>query len=384
MRRSAFGPGRGSKILAIIGLVAFFLVAVTGYTLFTNYNSVGNLVKVISLVRTQYLHPVSSEMLVEGAIKGVVESLDDPYSVYLDHQTFKELNEQIHGSFGGLGILVGIEDDMLTVVRPYEGTPAAKAGVKAGDRITEINDRDVRGIDLDTAIGLMCGPVGTQISLTINREGVPSPLEFNIVREEIVVPTVEGKIVPDTQIGYIAISQFTENTPEELNEKLKLLINQNIKGLIIDVRNNPGGELRAAYKVADQFIPGGSIVHIDYRAGEDYTFEATEKSLDLPLVVLQNQHTASAAEILAGAIKDHGLGILVGTTSFGKGVVQTVYPLDNGAGLKLTTARYLTPDRHDINLKGIEPDVILEQPTNAIVDLQLQKAVEIMKGNLAG
>ncbi len=377
--RDALGPRRGSKVLVIIGLVVFLFVAVTGYTLFTNHNNLGNLVKVVSLIRSQYLEPVPTGQLVEGAIHGVVDSLGDPYSVYLDPETFRQLNEQIHGSFGGLGILVGIEGDYLTVVRPYEGTPAARAGVMAGDKITEINNEDVRGISLDVAVSMMRGPVGTKVDLTIAREGVAEPLEFSIVREEIMVPTVEGHVLPDTEIGYLAISQFTENTPDEVSDKLSELLRQQIKGLILDLRNNPGGELRAATKVADRFIPGGPIVHIDYRNGKDHTFEASEDALDLPLVVLQNQHSASAAEILAGAIKDHQLGTIVGTTSFGKGVVQTVYPLGDGAGLKLTTARYLTPNKVDINMEGIEPDVVLEQPTNAREDMQLQKAIEIMQ-----
>lgn len=360
-----------------IATVMLIFVGLFGYTVATNYHGLGNLIKVISLVRTQYLMETNTDSMVEGAIKGVVESLEDPYSAYLDPQTYKKLNEQIHGSFGGLGILVGMEDQYLTVVRPYENTPAAKAGIKAGDKIVKINAEDVVGVDLDEAVNMMRGPVGTKINLTLLRDN--EELKKTLVREEIRVPTVESKVIPDTDFGYLMISQFTENTPNELEEQLNKLNLKEIKGIILDLRNNPGGELIAATKVAERFIPEGVIVHIDYKQGEDRVFTANGHSLNLPLVVLINKHSASAAEILAGAIKDHKVGTLVGTTSFGKGVVQTVFPLDNGAGLKLTTARYLTPNKHDINKKGIKPDVQVEQPKDAAQDLQLQKAIEILK-----
>lgn len=384
MRRSILASRTLVKLLVILGLIVFLFFGGISYIAATNYNNVGNLVKVITLIRTQYLYSMDAEKMVEGALKGMVEALDDPYSTYLDAETFRQLNEQIHGSFGGLGILVGVKDEYLTVVRPYEGTPADKAGILAGDIITHIDGKDVKGAGLDTAISLMRGPVGTKIKLTVQREKQPEPLEFTLVREEISVPTVEGKVLPGKEIGYVILSQFTENTPNELRKTLDELKKQHIKGLILDLRNNPGGELNSAAKVADEFIAEGPIVHIDYKVGKDQTFTATKPTLGVPLVVLQNEHTASAAEILAGAIKDHNLGKLVGTTTFGKGVVQTLFPLDNGAGLKLTTARYLTPDRHDINKRGIEPDVKIEMPEDAAEDIQMEKAIEIMDKLIAG
>lgn len=377
MKQLGIKPGIIKKALITLGVVIFLFVGLFGYTLATNYHGLGNLVKVISLVRTQYLLESNTDSMVEGAVKGVVESLDDPYSTYLDPQTFKKLNEQIHGSFGGLGILVGLEDQYLTVVRPYENTPAAKAGIKSGDKIVKINAEDVVGVDLDAAVNMMRGPVGSKINLTLLRNN--EELKKTLVREEIKVPTVESKVIPKTEFGYISISQFTENTPNELEEQLKKLNPKQLQGIILDLRNNPGGELIAATRVADKFVADGVIVHIDYKQGEDRVFSASGQSLNLPLVVLINKYSASASEILAGAIKDHKIGTLVGTTSFGKGVVQTVYPLDNGAGLKLTTARYLTPNKHDINKKGIKPDVQVEQPEDATVDLQLQKGIEILK-----
>ncbi|NLJ76424.1 MAG: S41 family peptidase [Peptococcaceae bacterium] len=346
-----------------------------------NYKHVSNLVKVIAIVRTQYLQPVNSDQMIDGAIKGIVDSLNDPYSVYLEPKTFAMLQEQIKGSFGGLGILVGVKDSGLTVVRAYEGTPAAKAGIEAGDQIIRINDTDARGMDLETAVGLMRGPVGSTISLTIERRG--GTLQFsNIAREEISVPTVEGQVIGNSDIGYIMISQFTERSPEEMGKVLSNLQSNEIKGLILDLRDNPGGELTSAVNVAKHFIPKGPIVFIDYRNGRDQEFPSEGQTVDLPLVVLINEGSASAAEILAGAVKDTGVGTLIGTKTFGKGVVQTLFQLDNGAGLKLTTAKYLTPNRNDINLKGIEPDVSIsnQDPPH---DSQLDRAVEIMKQKIA-
>lgn len=373
-------PGdRRLKILAIF-IIAVFMIM--GVLVASNYKHISNLVKVVAIVRTQYLQPVSSAQMIDGAIKGMVNSLNDPYSVYLEPKTFAMLQEQIKGSFGGLGILVGVKDRNLTVVRAYQGTPAAKAGIEAGDVIVKINDSDARGIDIETAINLMRGPVGSTISLTVNRQG--NALQFtNIAREEISVPTVEGRVIDSTGIGYVMISQFTERTPEDLKTVLSSLQGSKIKGLILDLRDNPGGELTSAVNVAKNFIPKGPIVYIDYRTGRDQEFPSEGQTINLPLVVLINGGSASASEILAGAVKDTGAGTLVGTKTFGKGVVQTLFQLDNGAGLKLTTARYLTPNKNDINLKGIEPDVPV-QAQEPPLDPQMDRAVEIMKQKIAG
>ncbi len=373
------GGGRRLSILAVLILVIFLAA---GGLLAANYKHFGNLIKVVSLVRTQYLYPVSTTSLVDGAIKGMVNALDDPYSVYLEPDTFSQLKEQITGTFGGLGILVGLKDQNLTVVRAYEGTPAARAGMQAGDVITGIDHQDVRGIDLETAVGLMKGPVGSNISLTVDRPGVPEPLQFTLTRQEISVPTVEGKVLPDTAVGYMVITQFTEQTEREAAKVLADLRNHRVQGLILDLRDNPGGELTAAVNVAKNFIPRGPIVHIDYPTGQDQTFSSDGRTVQLPLVVLINGASASAAEILAGAVKDTGAGILVGTKTFGKGIVQTVFPLDNDAGLKLTTARYLTPNKNDIHEKGIEPDVQVAE--TGMHDTQLNRALEIMNQKIAG
>jgi carboxyl-terminal processing protease len=372
---------KSDRRLKILVYIIVAVILALGILAASGYKYVSNLVKVVAIVRTQALQPVNSDQMIEGAVTGIVESLDDPYSVYLEPKTFAALQEQIKGSFGGLGILVGLKDGSPTVVRAFEGTPAAMAGIEAGDVIVKINDTDAAGIDLETAITLMRGPVGSTINLTVDRQG--SHLQFTIVREEISVPTVEGKIIDNSGIGYIMISQFTERTPEEMRETLLTLQESQVKGLILDLRDNPGGELMSAVNVAKYFIPKGPIVYIDYRNGRDQEFSSEGNTIGMPLVVLINSGSASAAEILAGAVKDTGAGILVGTTTFGKGVVQTLFRLDNGAGLKLTTARYLTPNKNDINLKGIEPDVTVQQQEPPL-DPQLDRAVEIMKQKIAG
>ena len=371
---------RNARWPVVLAVSVFLIIVVAGGLMATNYKHFGNLIKVIYLVKGQYLEPVDTTALVDGSIRGIVDSLNDPYSVYLDPKTFAQLQDQIRGSFGGLGILVGVKDELLTVVRAYEGTPAARKGIQAGDRIVIIDDIDARGIDLDTAIGLMRGPVGSSIQLTVERENQPKPLEFKLVREQISVPTVEGQLVQDTGIGHVLISQFTENTPDELEDVLYALQRQGMKGLVLDLRDNPGGELKSAVKVADNFMPAGPVVFVDYRVGQDESFNASESHIKLPLAVLVNGGSASAAEIVAGAIKDSDTGVLVGTKTFGKGIVQTVFPLDQGAGLKMTTARYLTPSGHFIHHKGIEPHVVVEQEPGAKVDLQLERAIELVVG----
>ncbi len=372
-----------SRWLTVLAIVFFTLFVLTGAIIGSNYQNVGNLIKVISLVRTQYIEPVQTTSLVDGAMRGIVESLQDPYSVYLDADTFKRLQEQISGTFGGLGILVGVnKEEFLTVVRVYEDTPAAGEGVQAGDIIVGIDGRDVQGLDLDTAINLMRGPVDSKIKLSIMREGRPEPIEFNITRQEISVPSVEGRMLPNSRIGYITISQFTEKTPDEMLQVLAKLRDQNMKGIILDLRDNPGGELTSATRVADNFIPEGPIVYIDYRTGAEDVKRADDNYLHLPMAVLVNEGSASAAEILAGAVKDTKAGVLVGTRTFGKGIVQTVFTLNKGAGLKLTTARYLTPKKKDIHKKGIMPDVLVENLPDKAGDEQLDKAISLVEQEL--
>lgn len=357
--------------------------------LITDYYNLGTLTRVISLVDSYYLERVNASDMINGAIKGIVDSLGDPYSVYMPPKTYKELKEQVQGSFGGLGILVSPSQEHLTIVRPIKDTPAYKAGIKAGDLIFKINGKDTKGMDMDTAVNLMRGKVGTEVTITVYRKSDKKLHDFKITREVIKVPTVEGKMIPGTQIAYISIVQFTLNTGEELDKTLKDLgipLNDpeksKAKGIILDLRGNPGGELEAAVHVADLFVPEGPIVTIDYRAQNEEVYRADNKYVNLPLVVLVDGNSASASEIVSGAIKDTKAGTLVGTKTFGKGVVQSLYELQNDAGLKLTTGKYLTPLKHDINKKGIQPDVKVEQPEQAEKDVQLEKAIEVVKSKM--
>ncbi|WP_347490153.1 S41 family peptidase [Desulfoscipio sp. XC116] len=375
--------GTVSRWLTVLAIVFFVLFVLAGSVISSNYKHIGNLIKVISLVRTQYIDPVQATSLVDGAMRGIVESLEDPYSVYLDPQTFKRLQEQISGSFGGLGILVGVDkEEFLTVVRVYDNTPAAEEGVRVGDIIVGIDGRDVQGLDLETAITLMRGPVDSKIKVSVAREGHPEPIEFDITRREISVPSVEGRMLTNSSIGYVTVSQFNEKTPDEMLQVLANLRDHGMRGIVLDLRDNPGGELIAATQVADNFIPKGPIVYIDYRTGTEDVKDADDNYLRLPLAVLVNGGSASAAEILAGAVKDTEVGVLVGTRTFGKGIVQTVFTLDNDAGLKLTTAHYLTPKKKDIHKKGIAPDVVVENLPDQPGDEQLDKAVELVKRKL--
>ena len=376
------GRPRGRRLLTWL-----FLAILVGLAMlvFTNYHNMGNMVRVVGLVRSEFLFPVSSSQMMEGAMKGLVGSLDDPYSAYLDQETFSALKEQIRGSFAGLGILVGVREHRVAVVRAYKETPAYREGVKDGDLIIKIDELDTEDLDLDQAISLMRGSVGTKVTLTISRQGEPELLVFNLTREEITVPTVEARLIDDESIEYITISQFTERTGAEMRKALEQTLDDQARGVVLDLRYNPGGELLAAVEVARNFIPTGPIVFIENRAGKEQVFESYGETINLPLVVLINEDSASASEILAGAVKDTGAGTLVGTRSYGKGIVQTVFNLRDGAGLKLTTAHYLTPDRNNIHEKGIEPDLVIEQdPNNPTQDIQMEKALEVMRETLAG
>lgn len=374
---------RRKLLIAVLVLFLGLGGAVTGI-LAVNYEHLGNLVKVISLVRNNYLEPVTTTQLMDGAIKGIVESLDDPYSTYLEPKSYQDLQVQMQGSFGGVGIQVGVRNKHIIVVAPMKGTPAWRKGVKPGDIIAKINDKDSMNLDIDKAVDLMRGPAGTKVTITVAREvnGVTKTFVIPLVREIITVPSVEGEMVKGQPIGYIQMSVFNENTYPELTENLRKLEKQNMKGIILDLRNNPGGELLAARDVANLFVPKGRIVTIRDRNGVEEKYDADGSMLSYPLVVLVNGYSASASEIVAGAIKDTGTGTLVGTKTYGKGVVQTIYRLDNNSGLKLTTAKYLTPKGHDIHKKGIIPDVVVEMPENSKTDVQLDKAIEIMKTKL--
>ncbi|MDN5347757.1 MAG: carboxyl-terminal processing protease [Clostridia bacterium] len=382
----------------IIGLILAFSLLFTlasGVAVATHFRQVEQVVKVITLIRNQALYPVPTSKLLEGAAKGMVEALDDPYSSYLEPQVFRSLEEHVKGTYGGVGLLITIEEKekerRLVVVSPFKGTPAHRAGILSGDYIVEIEGRPTSNMGLDTAASLMQGQPGTQVSLTIQRPGEKEVRRLTLTREIIKIPSVTGEMLASAPgIGYISLTTFNDQTGADLGRLLQELQKQGLKGIILDLRNNPGGSLPAAVEVASFFIPSGRPVVYIVNQKSTEALTARGGSVDLPLVVLVNRGTASAAEIVAGAVQDAGRGVLVGEKTFGKGVVQTIFRLNGGAAVKLTTHKYLTPAKRDIDQKGIEPDykVSLDQRVAQQVllhgpdlkqDLQLQKAVELLK-----
>jgi carboxyl-terminal processing protease len=319
---------------------------------------------VLGLIQKDYVEETKSKDLIYGAIKGMLETLD-PHSAFMPPDMFKEMQEETKGRFEGLGIEITIKDSILTVVSPIEDTPAYKAGVLAGDQIIKIDGESTKNFTLMDSVKRLRGPKGTKVTITIMREGVTKPRDFTLVRDVIPVRSVRHELL-EKNYGYIRLSQFQEKTDDDFKKAMKALEEESkgaLKGLVLDLRNNPGGLLEQAVKIADHFIESGIIVTIDGRREEvkqKWPAHPDGTVTRYPLVVLVNGGSASGAEIVAGAIQDHGRGILVGTQTFGKGSVQTIIPLKDGSGLKLTTARYYTPSGRSIQAKGIVPDIIIK------------------------
>lgn len=382
-RNFLFGAAAGFFLAVVI------LAAIVGFNIW----HLGNGAKVAALIKSRALEPVKVTQIVDGAMKGMVEELQDPYSVYMEPKEYKDLETHMKGMYGGVGIWVGIpkETHRLTVMSPIKGTPAARAGIKAGDEIWEIDGKKSADLDIDVAVGMMKGVAGTEVTLGIKRKGQEDLWQVKLAREVIEIPSVEGSMLEGFPgIAYVNISMFNDLTGKELGETIEDLSGKHqVKGLVLDLRNNPGGSLNAAVETGNYFVPEGKPVVwlVDKYQTESFTSEG--KLIGLPTVVLINQGTASAAEIVAGAIKDMKAGTIVGETSFGKGIVQSVFELDDGAALKITTAKYLTPNKHDIHKKGIVPDVEVALPddvdpnivfhANPQEDIQLQKALNILK-----
>ncbi|ANX03048.1 S41 family peptidase [Immundisolibacter cernigliae] len=321
--------------------------------------------EVLGIIRQNYVEPVSDGDLLKSAIRGMLAGLD-PHSAYLEQEEFQELKEGTSGEFGGLGIEVGMEDGFVKVVSPIDDTPAQKAGILAGDLIIRLDDTAVKGLSLNEAVKLMRGAPGTDITLTIVREGQERPLQIKLTRAVIKVNSVRSRSL-DPGYGYLRVSQFQVNTGRKLRDAVTELKEKNggaLKGLVLDLRNNPGGVLTAAVSVSDAFISDGLIVYTEGRGPEAaQKFSATSGDIleGVPIVVLVNAGSASASEIVAGALQDNGRAIIMGEKTFGKGSVQTILPISESAALKLTTARYFTPKGRSIQAEGIEPDVPLER-----------------------
>jgi carboxyl-terminal processing protease len=328
-----------------------------------DYESLEAFTNILSIVKKNYVEDVDTKNLVNGAINGMLSSLD-PHSAYLTPELYKELQMDTQGRFGGLGIEITVRGGILTVVSPIEDTPAAKAGVKPGDQIFKIEDEFTKDMTLVDAVKKMRGPRGTKITISIKREGVPELIDFTLVRDTIRVQSVRSRNLEEGY-GYIRLAQFQERSDRDVQKALEKMAAEKggLKGLVLDLRNDPGGLLTQAVRISDLFLDSGLIVYTDGRIDsqkQKYFAQKEGSWMDFPMVVLVNGGSASASEIVAGALQDHKRAVILGTKTFGKGSVQTILPLDDNSALRLTTARYFTPKGRSIQALGIVPDIIVE------------------------
>ncbi len=382
-------------VFVIVGVINFIRIPLPGglgilpAKDYQNFEDMKKLMRIKELVERGYYKEVDKEDLEEEAIRGMLKALDDPYTVYMNKEEYASFMVHTTGTYGGIGIVVSEgEDGLITIVAPIEDTPGERAGLAAGDKIIKVDNKEVSGDQLDQAVIMMKGAEGTKVTLTILREGVEKPFDVTITREEIRLKTVKSQVV-EGNIGYMRISAFDERTYADFNKALRSLSQSGIKGLVIDLRNNPGGLLDQVVKVADALMDKGLIVYTEDRQGKREEEMSDAKNLGLPLVILVNGGSASASEILSGAVQDSGTGVLVGTKTFGKALVQTVRELEDGSAVKYTIAQYYTPSGKSIQGKGIQPDYVVEMPKDGVMgdieggkDPQLLKAIEIIKSQI--
>jgi carboxyl-terminal processing protease len=349
----------------IFFIILLFLFVVNIYPKSNDYDALKPLLEVYSLIRNNYVdeEKTDPDELVQSAIKGMINSID-PFSQYLNKQAYKDMSDDTKAEFGGLGIEISIKDEQLIVVAPFEGTPAYEAGIKAGDKIMQIDGESTKGIEIMDAVHKLRGTPGTKVTISIQRGQNPNWKDYTLTRAIIKIETVRSTLLKDN-IGYIRIVEFMGDAADKVKAALNDFKKNKVEKLIIDLRDNPGGLLDASIKIAEYFLPKGSM--IVYTEGRDKDKKIEFKSENNPLfkgsiVVLINRGSASASEILAGALQDNKRAIIVGTTSFGKGSVQTIIPLSDNSALRLTTAQYMTPNGRKIHGIGIEPDIILEEP----------------------
>ena len=388
-----------SSLLLILTLSLGGGVASKGNDTAATYENLRLFTEVLSIVQSQYVDEVPPKDLIYNAIKGTLRGLD-PHSSFLDPDMYREMQVETSGSFGGLGIEITLRDDVLTVVAPIEGTPAYRAGIQPGDRILKIEGLSTKDMQLADAVKRMRGKPGSKITVTIVREGWTEPKDFLITREQIRVQSVKNNQL-EPGIEYIRLRQFQEQTSNDLETALEKYVKEGkIQGLVLDLRNNPGGLLTSAVEVTEKFLePGKLVVYTEGRVRNQnmrFSSNAKRSFTDFPVVVLVNQGSASASEIVAGALQDYGRAVVLGTQSFGKGSVQTIIPLSDGSGLRLTTAKYFTPKGRSIHGKGITPDIVVEIPKETTAardrqqpaldpmeelkkDIQVQRALDVIK-----
>ena len=374
------------KLIILILLTIFFAIE-------SNANQTDNLYKkldlfsdVLETLNNEYVDQVDENKVLDAAINGMLQSLD-PYSSYMSPENFRNMNAETKGEFGGLGIEITMQAGLVKVISPIEGTPADKAGIKAGDFIIRINDTQVKGLNLFEAVSMMRGKVGTKINLVIRRENVDDELKFTLTRGIIKIREVSAEVKLNN-IGYIRLRAFNQKSHNQLKEKIKSFKSKRLNGYILDLRNNPGGLLSQAIKISDMFLDSGEIVSTKGRDKTDIKIFNAKKGdiIDgLPLIVLINKGSASASEIVSGALKDHKRAIILGETSFGKGSVQSIIPLTNRGALRLTTAKYYLPSGSSISEVGVSPDITVKEKDkkefriNTDTDNQLKYAINLLK-----
>ena len=351
------------------------------------YEKIDLFSEVLNKIDKEYVENVNQSDAMDAAINGVLQSLD-PYSAYMSPEVFKDMQTETSGKFGGLGIEVGMEHGVVKVISPIDNSPASRAGVKAGDYIVKINDIQVQGKSLTEAVQIMRGPVGSDIKITVRRRGVKKAIIFKITREIIKIASVKSKYI-DKSVGYLRLTSFNENSGDQIKDKIKEFNKKkDIKGYILDLRNNPGGLLSQAIKISDFFLENGEIVSTKGRKiSENRRWFAKKGDLTKgkTLIVLINEGSASASEIVAGALKDHKRAILVGENSYGKGSVQSIIPLKNKGAIRLTISKYYLPSGKSISEVGVTPDIEVEESSDAFVintdtDNQLNFAVKLLNG----
>lgn len=357
---------------AIVGTEAVLLNRLTG-----SVSESVRFLRTMKLLKRNYNGEVENHQLFDGALKGMVESVGDPYTVYLNKKDFQQLSEMTVGSFGGIGIVFGKRGNDYVVISALEDNPGAKAGIKSGDIITAIDDKSTREMNMEQVANKIRGKYGTTVTLELkDKEG--KLRKVNVVRAEIKNPSVAGQMLANTKIGYIRIAIFNENTGDDFAKKYAELEKQGMQALVLDLRENPGGILNAGVDVARMLVPKGPIVSVIDKNGNKYEETSSLEKVKYPLAVLVDHGSASASEIVAGAIKDTKSGKLFGVKTFGKGSVQSVYRLDNNTAVKITVAKYYTPSGVSIHNVGIEPDVKVELPDDATVDVQLKAAEDYL------
>ena len=369
--------------ILVIGIMTLTLISVFWGMHKLTHNAGGTLQFLYTLgkIRSSYVGEYTDKKLFEGAMHGLVEGLDDPYSEYLDEKGFSRLNEMTDGTFGGIGVVLGQRNKEFVVVSPMEGSPGAKAGIEAGDKILKVNDVDTKGRTLEDVVSTIRGKKGTSVKLLLEHKN-GQQFTADIVRDDIKVQSVAGRMLPDSKIGYIRIAMFNENTGEEFKKAYEKLEQEGMQATLLDLRHNPGGLLTECVKVSNYIVPKGPVVSITDKKGNTKVYESKLEKVKYPLAVLIDHGSASASEIVSAAVQDTKAGKLFGVKTYGKGCVQSVFHVTTKTGLKLTTAMYYTPSGRSIHKVGVTPDVEIELPEKATVDVQLNKAEEYLRDEL--